>query len=108
MYKNNNTKTQHILIFQQNGSGESKIKGIRQHGDDLFRLEICSIDEDLPPVVDDSSGYLPDDIKADLVLDYLKHLDLSHDLARMCMKKNIPVVSPGKKMRLPGVFIPPT
>jgi len=108
MQKDNKTNIQHILVFQQNGSGESKIKGIKQYGSGLFRLETCSIDEGLPLVIDDTSEYLPKDIKADLVLDYFKHLDLSHDLANMCVERNIPVVSPGKKMRLPGVFIPPT
>lgn len=108
MQKNNKINIQHVLVFQQNKSGESKIKGIGQYGGDLFRLETCSVDEALPLVIDDTSEYLPNDIKADLVLDYFKHLDLSHDLAKMCVKRNIPVVSPGKKMRLPGVFIPPT
>ncbi len=99
---------QHIVIFQQNGSGESKIKGIRQHGEGLFSLETCSIDDGLPPVLDNTAGYLPDDINADLVLDYLKHPDLSHDLAKNCVEKEIPLVSPGKKIRLPGVFAPIT
>lgn len=108
MQNKNKTKIQHILIFQQNGSGESKIKGIKQHGGDLFKLETYSIDEDLPIVIDDSLQYLPNDIKADLVLDYLKHLDLCNDLALICAKRNIPVVSPGKKIRLPGVITPPT
>ncbi len=106
--QNNKTNIQNILVFQQNGSGESKIKGIRQYGGDLFKLEIFSIDESLPLVIDDSSCYLPNDIKTDLVLDYFKHLDLSHDLAKMCVERNIPVVSPGKKMRFHRVFIPPT
>ena len=96
------------MIFQQNGSGESKIKGIRQYGEGLFRLETYSIDDDLPPVLDNTAVYLPDNINADLVLDYLKHPDLSHDLAKICVEKEIPLISSGKKIRLPGVFAPIT
>jgi len=98
------TKPQKILVFQQNGSGESKIQGILQYGENLFSLKIISIDEDLPPVIDDTSDYLPDDIRADVVLDYLKHPDLSHDLAKMCKDRDIP----GKKVRVKGAISPPT
>lgn len=98
--------TQHILVFQQHGSGEKKIRGIEQFGNDLFRLEVISIDDPLPPVIDDATEYLPPTIRADLVLDFLKHPDLSHDLANLCREQNIPLVASGKK----GIegFTPPT
>lgn len=99
---------QKILVFQQNGSGESKIQGIIRYGENLFDLKTISIDKSLPPVIDDSTKYLPTDIKADLVLDYLTHPDLSHDLAVMCVKKKIPVVATGKKSHIKGVLTPPT
>ncbi len=110
MDKNNITpkKNQHILVFQQNRSGESKIYGIRQHGGDQFVLETISVDESLPPVVDDGREYLPLDIRADLVLDFLKHPDLSHDLGILCGELGIPVVASGKKSRTRGVSAPPT
>jgi len=100
--------TQKIIVFQQNGSGEKKIAGIRKHHGNLFDLEIVSIDAPLPPVIDDAREHLPREIQADLVLDFLKHPDLSHDLAEMCRKKNIPVVASGKKSRGRGVLTPPT
>ena len=99
---------QRILVFQQNGSGESKIQGIIRYGENLFNLKIISIDKSLPIVIDDSIKYLPPDIKADLVLDYLTHPDLSHDLAVMCVKKKIPIVTTGKKSHIKGVLTPPT
>jgi hypothetical protein len=99
---------QRILVFQQNGSGESKIRGIRQYGKDLFIIETISIDESLPTVLDDTAEYLPSDIQADLVLDFLKHPDLSHDLAAACARRKIPVVASGKKLRGKRVFVPPT
>jgi len=99
---------QRIMVFQQNGSGESKIQGIIRYGENLFDLKIISIDKPLPPVIDDPIKYLPADIKADLVLNYLTHPDLSHDLAVMCINKKIPVVASGKKSQVKGVLTPPT
>ena len=103
----NNAKQQRLLVFQQNGSGESKLKGIRLYGGDLFDIKTVDIDISLPPVIDDSDEYLPQDFQADLVLDFLKHPDLSYDLAAKCGEKNIPVVASGKKMKMQGVHTPP-
>lgn len=99
---------QKIIVFQQNGSGEKKIKGLRQYGKGFFEIEIINIDETLPLVIDDTSSYLPDDISCDLVLDFLKHSDLSTDLANICQRKNIPMVASGKKIVGNKAFTPPT
>ena len=99
---------QKILVFQQNGSGESKIKGIRKYGKELFTLDLVSIDIPLPPILDDTGQYLPLDIQADLVLDFLKHPDLSHDLALACQQRKIPLIASGKKLRVKWVLTPPT
>lgn len=96
-----------IVVFQQNGRGESKIKGIREFGEGLFALETISIDTPLPSVLDDADEYLSPDFEADLVLDYLKHPDLSHDLAVLCRNKGIPVVASGKKHHVEGTLTPP-
>jgi hypothetical protein len=101
-------KTQRILVFQQNGSGEKKIEGIRRYGDGLFYIDIVSINVSLPPIIDHASEYIPKDIHTDLVLDYLKHPDLSFDLSMVCQRKKIPVVSSGKKLRIKGTLTPPT
>ncbi len=100
--------TQKILVFQQNGSGERKITGITDFAKDRFVLTRYSIDEPLPPVIDDASAYLPEFIDADLVLDFLQHPDLSLDLADLCARNNIPVVASGKKIKKRGVYTPPT
>ena len=99
---------QRIVVFQQNGSGEKKIEGIREYGRGLFDLQCIHIDEELPPVIDDASDYLPAEIEADLVLDFLQHPDLSHDLAEMCRRRGIPVVASGKKTKVEGTLTPPT
>lgn len=104
------TKTvrQKIIVFQQNGSGEKKIQGLREYGSGLFELEAISIDEPLPPILDDTEDYLPTSFNADLVLDFLKHPDLSHDLAKLCQVLNIPIVASGKKHRVKWAIAPPT
>jgi len=102
------TSREKILVFQQNGSGENKIQGIRKYGNERFIIETVSIDEALPPILDDTRNYLPSDIQADLILDFLKHPDLSHDLAIACRARNIPIVASGKKIRVKGALTPPT
>ena len=96
-----------ILVFQQNGRGESKVKGIQRYGKNQFDVTLITIEQPLPPVVDDASEYLPDTIEADLVLDFLKHPDLSHDLALMCRRLAIPIVASGKKTAVDGTHTPP-
>jgi hypothetical protein len=99
---------QKILVFQQNGSGESKIAGVRKYGGDRIVLEIVSIDNPLPPIIEDTSEYLPHQISADLVLDFMKHPDLNHDLAGLCRDQGIPLIASGKKLEIKGVHTPPT
>lgn len=97
-----------ILVFQQNKKGETKIAGIRKYGGDRFRIDLISIDDDLPPVIDDARQYLPEEIEADLVLDFLQHPDLSYDLAQICSEMEIPLVASGKKHHVSHVITPPT
>lgn len=99
---------QRLMVFQQNGSGEQKIAGLKKYGNELFDLEVFNIDEVLPQVLDDTSSYLPKDIDCDLVLDFLRHNDLSMDLAALCAKKDIPIIASGKKITCKGLSTPPT
>lgn len=109
MYDNNiSGKVQKVVVFQQEGSGERKIKGIRSYATGSIQLEVISIDTPLPPVIDDGSEFLPEKIEADLVLDFLKHQDLSHDLVALCHRDKIPVISSGKKIPSKWVHTPPT
>ncbi|MBF0376208.1 MAG: hypothetical protein HQK72_01880 [Desulfamplus sp.] len=99
---------QKITVFQQNGSAMSKIAGIKRFGGNHFVLEIINIEGNLPNLIDDASQYLPTKIDADLVLDYLKHPDLSTDLSLLCQKAGIPVVASGKKITQGNSFTPLT
>jgi len=62
-------KPQKILVFQQNGSGEAKVRGIREVENEQFIIESIAIDQPLPPFIDDSEEYLPNDFQASLVID---------------------------------------
>ncbi len=99
---------QRVSVFQQNGSGERKIEAVRNYGSDVITLDVVSIDDELPDILDDTSPYLPADLEADLVLDFLTHKDLSHDLAVLCAAKSIPVIASGKKLTNKWVLTPPT
>ena len=99
---------QHILVFQQGGSALKKIEGIHRYGEENLVLRIISIDVALPAIIDDAGDYLPQRLQASLVLDYLKHPDLSDELGRLCSSQEVPLVASGKRMRWPGVFTPPT
>lgn len=101
-------KPQHILIFQQNGSADNKIAGLRQYGGQSLVLESIPIDHALPAVIDNTADYLPEQFQADLVLDFLKHPDLSHDLALICTRRHIPIIASGKKPSVKGALTPPT
>ncbi|MBU2488251.1 MAG: DUF166 domain-containing protein [Proteobacteria bacterium] len=99
---------QRIWVFEQGGSARAKIRGLKAYGQGSFDLTVHSLDQALPPVLDDTSPYFPQEIRADLVLDFLRHPDLSLDLARLCQRDKVPMVASGKKMEVPGVLCPPT
>ena len=86
-----------IVVFEEQGSGEKKIQGITAHGKGLEISRRFNIEENLPEIVDDPENYIPEDFSADLVLDFLKHPDLSAYLSQVCKKKNIPVIASGRK-----------
>lgn len=98
---------QKIMVFQQNGSGKTKIDGMTKFGKNQFIIKSFDIDDPLPPVLDDTSHYLPDKIEADIVLDYLIHRDLSDDLSVLCKKLDIPMVASGKKITTGDAICPP-
>ena len=97
-----------ILVFQRDGSGEGKVKGIKEYGEGLFDIEVVSIDMPLPEIIEDSSEFFPANIEADLVLDFLNHPDLSQDLSLICSEKKIPIIASGKKVRDEWSLNPPT
>jgi hypothetical protein len=86
-----------ILVFQERGSGEKKIAGIERYAPGEFRLEVFSIDDPLPALIDDPDCYLPEKIEADIVLGFLRHPDLVAELFRRCREAKIPLVASARK-----------
>ncbi|MDA8134543.1 MAG: DUF166 family protein [Desulfobacteraceae bacterium] len=99
---------QKIMVFQQNGSGESKISGINRFSSSRFAVTIINIDGELPAFIDDPFPYLQDSIEADLVLDYLKHPDLSGGLSLLCKGLDLPLIASGKKIKTGSAVCPTT
>ncbi len=96
-----------ILAVQQEDSGRPKIEGIRRHGGEGFVLSTWDVPGGLPQVLDETEGYLPEDIDADLVLNFVSHPDVSQDLIAMCSERGVPVVAPGQGENLGWAHTPP-
>ena len=88
-----------IAVFEQNGSGQKKIAGISRYGRNVEIVQCINIIEILPDFLDNPEEYIPGDFVGDLVLDYLVHPDLSDYLVRLCVQKQVLVISSGKKIR---------
>lgn len=99
--------SQTILVLQQNGKGENKIRGIRSIGKDRFVIQVVNIDASLPTFIDDTDAFLPRHINAELVMDYLKHPDLTLDLAERCKELQIPEIAVRKKIKNRWTHTPP-
>ncbi|MEJ2158125.1 MAG: DUF166 family (seleno)protein DfsP [Desulfobacteraceae bacterium] len=106
--KKKHIRPQCIWVYQQHQSAQGKIKAIEQFSPDEIKLHIVSIDNALPPVIDDATDILPEPRGADLVLDHLKHPDLSFFLAEICRQLKIPVVASGKKPPMAEALTPRT
>ena len=87
-----------IVVFQQNGSGERKIEGVKRYGHDITITQVFNIDESLPDFIDTPADYIDlGGLHADLVLNFFKHPDLSEYLMGYCADRGITIVSSGKQ-----------
>jgi len=86
-----------IIVFQQAGSGEVKVNGIRQYGRDLIISKVFDLPGCLPDFIDDPASYFQEDFSGDLVISFLRHPDLLDYLALLCRQKNIPLIASGRK-----------
>ncbi len=99
---------QKVWVYLQSHTATCKTQAINRFSSQSIQLKIISIDGALPPIIDDPETYFTDPINADLVLDHLKHPDLSEALAAKCLKAGIPVIASGKKPPLEGALTPRT
>ncbi|MGQ9499167.1 MAG: DUF166 family (seleno)protein DfsP [Dissulfurimicrobium sp.] len=88
-----------IAVFEQHGSGQLKIDGIREFGRDIIIERVFDLPVNLPPVIDEPEEFVTGDFDGDLVLNFLQHPDLSEYLVRLCNKKGIPVVASGQHLQ---------
>ena len=86
-----------IVIFQQRQSGDLKVEGVLRYGTGITITKTINIDAFLPDFIEDPEDFISDDFTADLVLNFLKHPDLIDYLMHLCKKKDIEIVSAGKK-----------
>lgn len=90
-------KRQRLVIFQEKGSGEKKLAGLRRFGRGLVITTVFDITAPLPPFIDSPEEFITTDFTGDLVLSFLKHPDLLDYLAGLCLAKQIPLIASGKK-----------
>ena len=88
---------QRLIIFQEKGSGEKKLVGLRRFGRDLEIAAVYDITAPLPSFIDNPEEFIPAEFSGDLVLSFLKHPDLLAYLAELCQAKRLPLIASGKK-----------
>jgi hypothetical protein len=95
---------QRIVIFEEDGSGDYKIAGMDVYGKGIVIRAVHNITGPFPEIIDEPEKYVTASFKADLVLNFLRHPDLSEYLVSVCMKKDIPVIASGQQ--IPGAICP--
>jgi hypothetical protein len=94
-----------LAVFEQDGSGDYKIAGIEVYGGEgLEIVHVVNIEGPLPEIIDEPEEYLDSGFQADVVLDFLRHPDLSDYLVALCRDRGLPVISAGK--RIEGAICP--
>nr|HDM99522.1 hypothetical protein [Deltaproteobacteria bacterium] len=93
-----------LVIFEEAGSGEYKIAGIKIYGHNITIERIYDILFDLPEIIDEPEEFIPYDFAGDLILNFLRHPDLSEYLVKICKIKGIPVIASGQN--IPGAICP--
>jgi len=64
---------------------------------DIEVVQVVSLDDPLPEFIEDPAEYLSDPPAVDLILNYLRHPDLSQHLVACCRRRGITVIAPGKR-----------
>jgi hypothetical protein len=93
-----------LVVFEESGSGEHKISGIRAYGRGIVIEKVVDLPGGLPEVIDEPEVFIPEDFEGDLVLSFLRHPDLAEHLVRLCNRKGIPVIAAGH--HIPGAVTP--
>ncbi len=86
-----------ITVFQQNGSGEKKIQGIKTYGSDIEIVEIIDFPTNLPDFIEDPQDFFPTQIQGNIVLSFLKHPDLADYASQYCRSHQVPMIASGPR-----------
>ncbi len=95
---------QQIVIFEEDGSGDYKIAGIQVYGKNISIKQVFDIKGPFPEFIEEPEEYISEDFHGELVLDFLRHPDLSQYLVDLCKEKSIPVIASGQ--HIPGAICP--
>ncbi len=95
---------QQVVVFEEDGSGDYKIAGIQVYGKNISICRVFNIKGPLPVLIDEPEEYISSNFQGELVLDFLRHPDLSQYLVELCRQKNIPVIASGQ--HIPGAICP--
>ena len=93
-----------LVVFEEAGLGKYKVAGIEFYGRNITIERIYNIPPGLSGIIDEPEKFIPDDFKGDLILNFLRHPDLSEYLVKICKTKGIPVIASGQ--HIPGAICP--
>jgi len=93
-----------LVIFEEAGSGKYKVAGIEVYGRNITIERIYNIPPAMPEIIDEPEEFIPDDFEGDLILNFLRHPDLSEHLVKICKIKGMPVIASGQN--IPGAICP--
>jgi hypothetical protein len=93
-----------VAVFQRGKRAQHIIEGLKKFGD--LEVEVFSVTENLPQIIEEPENYIQRNIDADLIVDHLHHGDLTDFLVEVANEKDIPIVVPYKRVK--GALTPPT
>jgi hypothetical protein len=93
-----------LVIFEEAGSGKYKVAGIEAYGRDITIERVYDIPSGLQEIIDEPEKFIPADFEGDLILNFLRHPDLSEYLVKICKARGIPVIASGR--HIPGAICP--
>jgi hypothetical protein len=93
-----------LVVFEEAGSGKYKVAGIEAYGRNITIERVYDIPSGLPEIIDEPEEFIPADFEGDLILNFLRHPDLSEYLVKICKTKGLPVIASGQ--HIPGAICP--
>jgi hypothetical protein len=93
-----------LVVFEEAGSGKYRVAGIEVYGRNITIERVYDIPSGLSGIIDEPEEFIPDDFEGDLILNFLRHPDLSEYLVKICKTMGLPVIASGQ--HIPGAICP--